>query len=113
MDVKKAFLNGELREVVYASQPEDFVDPDNPTHVYRLKKALCGLNQAPWAWYDMLSTFLLSQKFSKGSVDPILFTRKEGKDILMVAAEVCPRALLHNTTAQDMRERPLNESFEK
>ncbi|GJW00042.1 retrovirus-related pol polyprotein from transposon TNT 1-94 [Tanacetum coccineum] len=83
MNVKTTFLNGELREVVYVSQPEGFVDPDNPTHMYRLKKALYGLKQALWAWYDMLSSFLLSQKFSKGVVDPILFTRKEGKDILM------------------------------
>ncbi|GJW95828.1 retrovirus-related pol polyprotein from transposon TNT 1-94 [Tanacetum coccineum] len=55
----------------------------NPTHVYKLKKALCGLKQAPRAWYDMLLIFLLSQKFSKGAVDPTLFTKKEGKDILM------------------------------
>ncbi|GJT47920.1 retrovirus-related pol polyprotein from transposon TNT 1-94 [Tanacetum coccineum] len=84
MDVKMTFLNSELREVVYVGQPEGFVDSDNPTHVYRLKKALYGLKQVPQAWYDMLSSFLLSQKFSKGVVDPTLFTRKEGKDILMV-----------------------------
>nr|GEZ29512.1 copia protein [Tanacetum cinerariifolium] len=52
MDVKKAFLNGELKEEVYVSQPKRFVDPDHPTHVYRLKKALYGLKQAPRAWMD-------------------------------------------------------------
>ncbi|GKC52493.1 retrovirus-related pol polyprotein from transposon TNT 1-94 [Tanacetum coccineum] len=83
MDVKIAFLNGELREEVYVSQLEGFVDPDNPNHVYRLKKALYCLKQAPRAWYDMLSKFLLSQEFSNGDVDPTLFTRKEGKDILL------------------------------
>nr|GFA46772.1 retrovirus-related Pol polyprotein from transposon TNT 1-94 [Tanacetum cinerariifolium] len=49
MDVKTSFLNGELKEEVYVSQPEGFVDPDHPTHVYRLKKAFYGLNQAPRA----------------------------------------------------------------
>ncbi|GJZ21645.1 retrovirus-related pol polyprotein from transposon TNT 1-94 [Tanacetum coccineum] len=70
MDVKTAFLNGELKEEVYVSQPEGFVDPDRPHHVYRLKKALYGLKQAPRAWYDTLSKFLLAQGFSKGVVDP-------------------------------------------
>nr|GFC74945.1 retrovirus-related Pol polyprotein from transposon TNT 1-94 [Tanacetum cinerariifolium] len=73
MDVKTAFLNGNLREDVYVSQPDGFVDPDNPNHVYKLKKVLYGLKQAPCAWYNMLSSFLLSQDFSKGSVDPTLF----------------------------------------
>ncbi|GKE34416.1 retrovirus-related pol polyprotein from transposon TNT 1-94, partial [Tanacetum coccineum] len=70
MDVKTSFLNGELKE------PKGFVDPDHPTHAYRLKKALYGLKQAPRAWYDTLSWFLLDNKFFKGAVDPTLFTRK-------------------------------------
>nr|GFB84840.1 retrovirus-related Pol polyprotein from transposon TNT 1-94 [Tanacetum cinerariifolium] len=74
MDVKTAFLNGELEEEVYVSQPEGFVDPDHPIHVYRLKKALYGLKQAPRAWYNTLSRFLLDNKLSKGVVDPTLFT---------------------------------------
>ncbi|GJS09496.1 retrovirus-related pol polyprotein from transposon TNT 1-94 [Tanacetum coccineum] len=49
MDVKKTFLNGELREEVYVSQLEGFVDPDNPTHVYKLKKAMYVLKKAPRA----------------------------------------------------------------
>ncbi|GKC85922.1 retrovirus-related pol polyprotein from transposon TNT 1-94 [Tanacetum coccineum] len=60
MDVKTAFLNGGLKEEVYVSQPEGFVDQDNASHVYKLKKSLYGLKQAPRAWYDMLSSFLIS-----------------------------------------------------
>ncbi|GJT57487.1 retrovirus-related pol polyprotein from transposon TNT 1-94 [Tanacetum coccineum] len=84
MDVKTALLNGKLKEEVYVSQPEGFVNQDNPSHVYKLKKALYGLKQAPRAWYDMLSSFLISQHFSKGKVDPILFTRHAGNDILLM-----------------------------
>ncbi|GJY32293.1 retrovirus-related pol polyprotein from transposon TNT 1-94 [Tanacetum coccineum] len=84
MDVKTAFLNGKLKEEVYVSQPEGSVDPNHLTHVYRLKKAMYGLKQAPRAWYDTLSRFLLDNKFSKGAVDPTLFTRKTDKHILLV-----------------------------
>nr|GEV75523.1 retrovirus-related Pol polyprotein from transposon TNT 1-94 [Tanacetum cinerariifolium] len=79
MDVKTTFLNGKLKEEVYVSQPEGFVDPDHPTHVYRLKKALYGFKLAPRAWYDTLSRFPLVKKFSKGAVDPTLFTRRKEK----------------------------------
>nr|GEW69244.1 copia protein [Tanacetum cinerariifolium] len=84
MDVKTSFLNGNIREEVYVSQPDRFVDPDNPNHVYKLKKALYGLKQAPCAWYDMLSLFLISQDFFKGSVDPTLFICKDGSELLLV-----------------------------
>nr|GEV43276.1 reverse transcriptase [Tanacetum cinerariifolium] len=78
-----AFLNGILREEVYVSQPNEFVDKDNLNHVYKLRKALYGLKQAPRAWYDLLLKFLLSQEFSKGIVDPTLFIKRQGKDILL------------------------------
>ena len=77
-------MNGILQEEVYVSQPDGFVDPNNPNHVYHLKKALYGLKQAPHTWYDLLSSFLLSQGFSKGKVDPTLFVRRAGKDIILV-----------------------------
>ncbi|GKC34299.1 retrovirus-related pol polyprotein from transposon TNT 1-94 [Tanacetum coccineum] len=76
MDVETAFLNDELKEEVYVSQPEGFGDQDNPSHMYKLKKAMYGLKQEPRAWYDMLSSFLISQHFYKGAVDLTLFTRK-------------------------------------
>ncbi|GJW74196.1 retrovirus-related pol polyprotein from transposon TNT 1-94 [Tanacetum coccineum] len=94
MDVKTAFLNGILREEVYASQPDRFVDQDNPNHEYKLKKAIYGLKQAPYAWYDLLSKFLLSQEFSKGTVDPTLFIRRQGKDLLLISQS--PRGIFIN-----------------
>ncbi|GJW78841.1 retrovirus-related pol polyprotein from transposon TNT 1-94 [Tanacetum coccineum] len=88
MDVKTAFLNGPLKEEVYVSQPNGFVDPDFPDHVYKLKKALYGLKQAPRAWYDKLSSFLIEHHVTKGIVDPTLFTRRHGGDILLVQVYV-------------------------
>nr|GEV60788.1 hypothetical protein [Tanacetum cinerariifolium] len=85
MDVKNAFLNGNLREELYVSQPNGFVDQDNPNHVFKIKKALYGLKQASRSWYDMLSSFLISQDFSKGSVDPTLCIRRNGSDLLLMS----------------------------
>nr|GEU32981.1 retrovirus-related Pol polyprotein from transposon TNT 1-94 [Tanacetum cinerariifolium] len=65
IDVKTAFLNDLLKEKVYVSQPNGFVNLDFPDHVYRLKKALYGLKQAPRAWYDRLSSFLIEHHFTK------------------------------------------------
>nr|GEU93514.1 hypothetical protein [Tanacetum cinerariifolium] len=70
-------------EEIYVSQLDGYLDLDNPNHVYKLKKALYGLKQVPRAWYDMLSSFLISQDFSKGSVDPTLFIHRDGKELLL------------------------------
>ncbi|GJY75044.1 retrovirus-related pol polyprotein from transposon TNT 1-94 [Tanacetum coccineum] len=67
---------------IFLAQPDGFMDQENPNHVYKLKKALYGLKQAHCAWYDLLSKFLLSQEFSKGTVDPTLFIRRQGNDLL-------------------------------
>ncbi|GJS43322.1 retrovirus-related pol polyprotein from transposon TNT 1-94 [Tanacetum coccineum] len=69
--------------VITLNQPDGFVDPDKPNYVYKLKKALYGLKQAPRAWYDMFSSFLISNNFSKGSVrNPTCSTVEEGKELL-------------------------------
>nr|GEZ43133.1 retrovirus-related Pol polyprotein from transposon TNT 1-94 [Tanacetum cinerariifolium] len=83
MDVKMTFLNDILHEEVYVRKLDGFVDKDNLNHVYNLKKALYGLKQATRAWYALLSKFLLYEEFSKGTVDPTLFIRRKGKDILL------------------------------
>nr|GFC43560.1 copia protein [Tanacetum cinerariifolium] len=82
--LETVFLNGNLREKVYVSQLDGFVDPDNPNHMYKLKKALYRLKQAPRTWYNMLSPFLISQDLSKGLVEPTLFIRRNGNDLLLV-----------------------------
>ena len=84
MDVKSAFLNGELEEEVYVSQPPGFEDPEFPEFVYYLLKALYGLKQAPRAWYDTLSQFLLENHFTRGTVDKTLFHRIVNGSMLLV-----------------------------
>ncbi|KAJ9535875.1 hypothetical protein OSB04_un000963 [Centaurea solstitialis] len=100
MDVKTAFLNGELKEEVYVSQPEGFVDHTKPNHVYILDKALYGLKQAPRAWYDHLSNALLDNGFYKGKIDPTLFIKTEGDDILLV--QVYVDDIIFGSTNSDM-----------
>nr|GEV66747.1 retrovirus-related Pol polyprotein from transposon TNT 1-94 [Tanacetum cinerariifolium] len=88
IDIKTTFLHCSLKEDVYMCQPEGFIDADYPSHVYKLKKALYGLKQAPKAWYNELSMFLLQNGFSKGTIDPMLFTRPFDDDILVVQVYV-------------------------
>ena len=76
MDVKSAFLNGPLKELVYVKQPPGFEDPKFPNHVYKLDKALYGLKQAPRAWYEHLRELLLDRGFEVGQIDPTLFTKR-------------------------------------
>ena len=66
MDVKSGFLNNFLNEEVFIEQPRGFQDPHFLNHVLRLKKALDGLKQAPRAWYDRLTTYLLDHGFKIG-----------------------------------------------
>src|SRR6266542_250840 len=83
MDVKSAFLNGYINELVYVEQPPGFEDPNYPNHVYRLFKTLYGLKQAPRAWYERLSDFLEEKGFKIGRVDTTLFTKTIGNDLFI------------------------------
>jgi hypothetical protein len=75
MDVKTAFLNGEVEQEVYIEQPEGFVIHGKESHVCKLKKALYGLKQAPRAWYGRIDSFLQSLGFSKSIADPNLYIK--------------------------------------
>ncbi|GJR16658.1 putative ribonuclease H-like domain-containing protein [Tanacetum coccineum] len=90
MDVKSAFLYGTIDEEVYVSQPPGFVDPDHPTKVYKVVKALYGLHQAPRAWYATLSTFLEKHGYKRGTIDKTknFILRRNKKDIMLVQVYV-------------------------
>ncbi|GJZ24050.1 putative ribonuclease H-like domain-containing protein [Tanacetum coccineum] len=88
MDVKSAFLYGKIEEEVYVCQPLGFEDPNNPDKVYKVVKALYGLHQAPRAWYETLSKYILDNGFHRGKIDHTLFIKKQKGDILLVQVYV-------------------------
>ncbi|GJS96238.1 putative ribonuclease H-like domain-containing protein [Tanacetum coccineum] len=88
MDVKSAFLYGTIEEEVYVNQSPGFVDPEFPNKVYKVANALYGLHQAPRAWYETLSTYLLENGFRRGTIDKTLFMKKIKNDILLVQVYV-------------------------
>jgi hypothetical protein len=73
MDVKTIFLNGEIEEGVYIEQPQGYDVHPRDTHVFRLKKALYRLKQAPRAWYARIDSYLIRLGFSKIHADPNLY----------------------------------------
>ncbi|GJV45480.1 putative ribonuclease H-like domain-containing protein [Tanacetum coccineum] len=99
MDVKSAFLYGTIEEEVYVCQPPGFEDPQFPDKVYKVEKALYGLHQAPRAWYETLSTYLLENRFRRGTIDKTLFIKKDKGDILLVQVQ---QALLEDEEAEDV-----------
>lgn len=88
MDVKSAFLNGELDEEVYVSQPQGFVDDKHPQRVLRLNRALYGLRQAPRAWNAKLDASLHELGFKRSQTEHAMYTRGEGDDRLIVGVYV-------------------------
>jgi len=88
MDAKSVFLNDFINEEVYVTQPLGFEDYKFLGHVYKLKKTLNELKQAPQKWYERLSNFLLSQSYERGKVDKTLLFRKDDNDIILVQVYV-------------------------
>ncbi|GJR34877.1 putative ribonuclease H-like domain-containing protein [Tanacetum coccineum] len=88
MDMKSAFLYGKIEEEVYVYQPLGFEDLEFPDRVYKVEKALYGLHQAPRAWYETLSTYLLDNGFQRGQIDKTLFIKRVKGDILLVQVYV-------------------------
>jgi len=88
MDIKSAFLNGDLNEEVYIEQPNGFILGNDPKLVCRLKKALYGLKQAPRAWYYWLDKYLHQQGFIKGSTDSNLYIKIDNDKLLILVLYV-------------------------
>ncbi|GJZ17334.1 putative ribonuclease H-like domain-containing protein [Tanacetum coccineum] len=84
MDVKSAFMYGNIEEEVYVCQPLGFEDLEFPDRVYKVEKALYGLHQAVRAWYETLSTYLLDNGFQRVQIDKTLFIKRVKGDILLV-----------------------------
>ncbi|KAJ0600578.1 putative RNA-directed DNA polymerase [Helianthus annuus] len=84
MDIKCTFPYGKIQEEVYVCQPPGFEDAIYPNHVYKLNKSLYGLKQAPRAWYETLSTFLISIGFTRGKIDKTLFLKWKGRDLTIL-----------------------------
>ncbi|GKB25008.1 ribonuclease H-like domain, reverse transcriptase, RNA-dependent DNA polymerase, partial [Tanacetum coccineum] len=88
LDVKSAFLHGDLQEEVYVTQPEGFIKRNDNGKVYRLIKALYGLRQAPRAWNIKLDNTLKSLDFKKCALEQAIYTRTERDSILLVGVYV-------------------------
>lgn len=88
LDVKTAFLHGELKEEVYVTQPEGFVVAGSEDKVYKLGKALYGLKQAPRAWNAKLNQVLRELKFRKCLKEPSLYQKEDKGHLLVVVVYV-------------------------
>ena len=84
MDVKCAFLNGVIDREVYVEQPPGFENKEHSNHVFKLSKALYGLRQAPRAWYERLSSFLLKNGFQRGTTEITLFIKNSNYSFILV-----------------------------
>nr|GEW70163.1 putative ribonuclease H-like domain-containing protein [Tanacetum cinerariifolium] len=108
MDVKSAFLYGNIEEEVYVYQPPGFEDPEFSDRVYKVEKALYGLHQAPRAWYEALSTYLLDNGFQRGQIDKTLFVKR----VKEVSNEFNGRAHFLLRTASDIETRWGQDKFQ-
>ena len=86
MDVKMAFLHGDLHEEVYMQQPKGFFEKGKEQLVCRLRKSLYGLKQAPREWYHKFHQFMLSQGYKRSETDHFLYTKqaKDGSLVILI-----------------------------
>ena len=95
MDVKNAFLHGDLQEEVYMDQPPGYEDSHHPEYVCRLPKALYGLKQATRAWHDKMAEYLITIGFHMADVDHSLYVIKSDKGIVIITIYVDDLIIVH------------------
>ena len=85
MDVKSAFLNGILEEEVYVDQTLRCIVKVHEHKVFKLKKALCDLKHAPWAWYSRIDSYLINNGFNRSNNEPTLYVKidQQGKMLIV------------------------------
>ncbi|KAJ0888369.1 putative RNA-directed DNA polymerase [Helianthus annuus] len=113
MDVKTAFLYGDVKEEIFVEQPPGFVHPDHPEYAYKLDKALYGLHQAPRAWYATLTEHLLAHGYTRGTIDQTLFIKRVGRDQILV--QIYVDDIIFGSTSEDLCkefERVMKKKFE-
>jgi hypothetical protein len=97
LDVKNAFLHGALKEEVYMTQPQGYIDSQHPSHVCKLLKSIYGLKQAPRAWFESFTSQLLHLGFSASTADSSLFIYKNDNIIAYLLLYVDDIVLTSNT----------------
>jgi len=84
MDLKTAFLNGELEEDIYMDQPQGFVQDGKEHLVCKLKKSLYGLQQSRRAWYQCIDMFFTHEGYSRSQADHSLYIKQTSENLLIV-----------------------------
>ncbi|MCO5606650.1 hypothetical protein L7F22_060838 [Adiantum nelumboides] len=113
MDVKTAFLHGDLDEEIYMKQPEGFIIPGKEHLVCKLLRSLYGLKQAPRQWYKKFDTFMLNHGFKRSHVNHCLYTKKAEDESLIVLVLYVDDMLLagkHKETLNTLK-KELNSAF--
>ena len=112
MDVKTAFLNGEIEEEIYIEQSKGFELHERESHVCKLKKALYGLKQAPRAWYARIDSYLQGLGFSKSIADSNLYIKVVQNQPLILVLYVDDLFLTGEEHLIDKCKRELATEFE-
>ena len=113
MDVPTAFLNGELEEEIYMSQPEGYVKEGEEELVCKLNKSIYGLKQSSRCWFNTIDEFLENSAYTKSSSDPCIYIKREGEDIMLIALYVDDLIPASNSKSMLHREKAaLQQRFE-